>query len=95
MKEKTQTKKLQALFTAAGGKVIKVGAGPYIETGTPDLIGCLRGKCVVVEMKRPGEKPTPLQLYRLKQWGDAGAAALWGTDADEIMWRVAPPAPRR
>lgn len=37
------------------------------KNGWPDL-QCLKdGKTVYIEVKRPGEKPTPLQLFRHKE----------------------------
>ena len=41
--------------------------------GDPDIDACIRGRSVQLEVKRPGEKPTPLQLKRLEEWRRAGA----------------------
>ena len=41
--------------------------------GEPDIDACLRGRSVQLEVKRPGEKATPLQLKRLAEWQQAGA----------------------
>jgi hypothetical protein len=41
--------------------------------GDPDIDACLRGRSVQLEVKRPGEKPTPLQVKRLEEWRQAGA----------------------
>lgn len=41
--------------------------------GEPDIDACLRGRSVQLEVKRPGEKATPLQLKRLAEWRQAGA----------------------
>ncbi|HZT28784.1 MAG TPA: hypothetical protein VE999_13660 [Gemmataceae bacterium] len=41
--------------------------------GDPDIDACLRGRSVQLEVKRPGEKPTLLQLKRLEEWRQAGA----------------------
>lgn len=41
--------------------------------GDPDIDACIRGRSVQLEVKRPGEKPTPLQLKRLEEWRKAGA----------------------
>ena len=35
--------------------------------GDPDIDACLRGRSVQLEVKRPGEKPTPLQVKRLEE----------------------------
>jgi len=41
--------------------------------GDPDITGCLRGRHFELEVKRPGAKPTALQLKRLEEWRRAGA----------------------
>jgi hypothetical protein len=43
--------------------------------GDPDIDACVRGRSVQLEVKRPGERPTPLQLKRLEEWRRAGAVA--------------------
>ena len=41
--------------------------------GDPDIDACIRGRSLQLEVKRPGEKATPLQLKRLAEWRRAGA----------------------
>lgn len=41
--------------------------------GDPDIDACIRGRSVQLEVKCPGEKPTPLQLKRIEEWRQAGA----------------------
>jgi len=41
--------------------------------GDPDIDACIRGRSVQLEVKRPGEKPTALQLKRIEEWRRAGA----------------------
>jgi hypothetical protein len=41
--------------------------------GDPDIDACIRGRSVQFEVKRPGERPTPLQVKRLEEWRKAGA----------------------
>jgi hypothetical protein len=41
--------------------------------GDPDIDACLRGRSVQLAVKRPGEKPTLLQVKRLEEWRQAGA----------------------
>ena len=37
----------------------------YQRRGVPDLIACLDGRFLALEVKRPGRKPTPLQARTL------------------------------
>ena len=41
--------------------------------GDPDIDACIRGRSLQLEVKRPREKPTQLQLKRLEEWRKAGA----------------------
>jgi hypothetical protein len=43
--------------------------------GDPDIDACVGGRCVQLEVKRPGEQPTALQVKRLGEWRKAGAVA--------------------
>ena len=40
--------------------------------GDRDIYGVWRGLHFKIELKRPGENPTPLQRARLSEWGTAG-----------------------
>lgn len=46
------------------------------KNGFPDLMLLKDGKASFVEVKRPGQKPRPLQEYRLKELRDAGFDAF-------------------
>ena len=41
--------------------------------GDPDIHGVWRGVAFEIELKQPGQDPTPLQQARLKEWSAAGA----------------------
>ena len=51
--------------------------------GDPDIDACIRGRSLQLEVKRPGEKPTPLQLKRLEEWRQAGAITGVVTSVEE------------
>jgi hypothetical protein len=52
--------------------------------GGPDIDACLRGRSLQLEVKRPGEKPTRLQVKRLGEWRTAGAIAGVVVSVDEV-----------
>jgi hypothetical protein len=46
--------------------------------GIPDLIAIPKNSDVkFIEVKRPGQKPRPLQVYRIKELKDHGVSANW------------------
>lgn len=42
------------------------------KNGIPDLLVLKDGKAFFVEVKRPGEKPRPLQEYRMRELTELG-----------------------
>lgn len=47
--------------------------------GVPDLVICLKGHSIKMELKVDGEEPTPLQAHTLKRHTKAGGLSLWTT----------------
>lgn len=72
-------------FRDVGGKVFKVHGHAAQERGQPDLIGCLHGRFVGVELKQPGNAPTSLQMKRLREWAAAGGLAGWARTEVEFV----------
>lgn len=86
MRESTLVSKIKKALEAEGCKVIKIHGSPNMEAGTPDLIGCYKGQCFVLEVKKDAShKPTDLQMLRLHQWWDAGALAGWVWTVDMAL----------
>lgn len=42
-----------------------------IPRGTPDILACVQGIFVMLEVKRPGKKSTPAQIVQQKFWKQA------------------------
>lgn len=49
--------------------------GRHSVAGIPDLLICWQGRFIAIELKRPGESPTPLQLATLAKIRAAGGEA--------------------
>jgi hypothetical protein len=76
MKETTITNKiLRYINNLPGCKAEKRHGSQYSEVGAPDISVCCNGTRIEIEVKRPGEKPTPIQLIRLREWREAAAFA--------------------
>ena len=58
--------------------------GMYGVAGEPDIDACVKGRSVQIEVKRPGEKPTPLQERRLAEWQAAGAITMVATSRGDV-----------
>ena len=84
MTEAQIVKRIVAAIRTAGGYAIKHHGSPYSHAGTPDVLGCLRGRMLAVEVKRPGGKPTALQEHELRLWAACGAIAGVVTSVDDL-----------
>ena len=81
MLEKTIVAKIKKALEAEGAKCIKTHGNPYLEAGTPDILGVYKGRCFAIEVKKDEkEGPTMLQIKRLNEWYKSGARAgvAWG-----------------
>lgn len=59
--------------------------GIYAKSGVPDILCCSnKGIFVAIEMKKPGEKPKPLQKAYLKAINSIGGIAFYATSVDEV-----------
>lgn len=55
----------------------------YGTKGDPDLVGCIRGRHIELEIKRPTNKPTPIQVKRMDAWKSVGAIVGCVCDIDQ------------
>jgi hypothetical protein len=65
----------------------KRGAGPN-RKGKPDITGATHGIRIEIEMKAPGEHPTPIQMYHLIGWQSVGCIAFWTASFEEFKKRI-------
>jgi len=61
----------------------KIHGGPYM-SGWPDILAVKDGQAYFFEVKRPGGRPTKLQLYELGEWMSAGAVVAVVTSVDDV-----------
>ena len=65
----------------------KVKGGSGQQAGIPDIVGCIGGRFVAIEVKRPGKRPTKLQghvMGLIREAGGAVGVARSVEDADRI-----------
>lgn len=59
----------------------------YGKSGIPDIVACLHGVFIGIEVKREGKEPTKLQERRMEEIRLAGGFACWGT-ADKVIAEI-------
>lgn len=57
--------------------------GIYAASGLPDLMFVDKGQLYAIEVKRPGEKPTPLQEATMKSLSNSGTRVTWVVSREE------------
>jgi hypothetical protein len=70
-------KDLQQRIIKAGGYCAKIHGGdnPFQAVGIPDLLCCIHGRFVGLEVKLPGEKLRKMQRVALREIYNAGGVA--------------------
>ena len=53
--------------------------------GIADIIGCYKGRFLAIEVKRPGEKPTPDQQEFLDRYSSAGGICFVARSVDDVI----------
>lgn len=52
------------------------GGASYTKSGIPDLLVCCSGKFIGIELKAPKGRPSPLQIYNLREIDHSGGYAI-------------------
>ncbi len=82
MKEQDIQSSIKKKLKKQGWTVLKIIQ--LSDNGYPDLLCLKQGQVKWIEVKRPGEKPSELQLHRINQLKKEGFDAVWVSSADEI-----------
>lgn len=73
--EKIYENKIKAYIKSVGGRPFKWFGNAYSESGVPDILACINGYFVAIEVKAPNGKPSELQLVKIRQIREAGGFA--------------------
>ena len=74
--EKNFENKIKSYLKSIGAYFIKTHGDRFSKVGTPDIIACVNGYFVAVEVKAENGKPSDLQLYHLEQIRKAGGYSV-------------------
>lgn len=56
----------------------------FFTAGIPDILGLYQGRFIGIEIKKPGERPTPLQARIISKINKCGGIAFWIDDPKQI-----------
>jgi hypothetical protein len=90
--ERRVVQRISAHLRGKGAWVFKVHGGdnPFQEVGVPDLLCCLEGRFIGLEVKLPGEKPSSRQkviLQRIREAGGIGEVVTSVAEVERILKR--------
>ena len=75
--EKNFENKIKKFLKDNGCWFLKYWAGAeYTKSGIPDILACVNGYFVGIEVKAPNGKPSELQLYNLREIEKAGGFGI-------------------
>ena len=74
--EKNFEKRIKAAVTERGGWWCKYHGDAFSTAGVPDLLCCVDGRFVGIEVKDDDGEPSELQIWTIKQIRKAGGKAV-------------------
>jgi len=80
--------KIRKFLEENGVFIFKVHGGPQMMSGLPDLIACVEGRFVGIEVKQPGQGPSPRQKFVHSMIMRAGGEVIVATSVDDVMHLV-------
>lgn len=84
-KEKEIENSIKEYITSCGGLCYKIHGGDlYQETGIPDLLCCIQGLFIGIEVKDPGGKPSAVQLAQGARIKKAGGRFLIAKSLNDV-----------
>jgi len=84
MSEKRIEHQIRQYLDSIGAWHIKTHGNMFSKAGTPDIVACLNGRFVAIEVKRPGGRVSPLQKAHLKLIRQAGGIAFVAYSLDDL-----------
>ena len=84
-KEQNVQTSIMNYIKSIGGLPIKQNQiGIYGQAGVPDIIACIKGRFVAIEVKKPGQKPKPIQVAFLEAINKKGGLAFWSDNLEKV-----------
>lgn len=74
--EKQYETKIKRLLTENGAWFVKYFGCGFTQAGVPDILACLNGRFIAIEVKAEKGKPSALQIHHIKKIRESGGIAL-------------------
>ena len=84
-KEQDIQTKIMEYITSIGGLPIKFNnIGIYAKAGVSDILACIKGRFVAIEVKKTGNKPSKLQENFIDGVNSIGGLAFWADNLKDV-----------
>jgi len=84
IKEKTIENQIKKWLESQGYWWMKVHGDMFQKSGVPDILACINGKFVGIEVKRPGGVVSELQKYNIEKIQAAGGVAFVAYSVEDV-----------
>ena len=85
IKEQDIQDKIMDYIKSIGGLPVKFNnIGIYAKAGVSDILACIRGRFVAIEVKKPGNKPSALQDNFINAINSIGGFAFWADNLEDV-----------
>lgn len=85
VKEQDIQTSIMNYIKSIGGLPVKFNnMGIYATAGVSDILACIKGKFVAIEVKKPGGKPSALQLSFINAINSLGGIAFWTDNLEDV-----------
>lgn len=74
--EKLFENKVKAFLKDNGAWYVKFFANRMTKVGVPDILACVCGEFIAIEVKAPNGRPSELQLWNVSKIDDTGGIAV-------------------
>lgn len=72
-------------ISSIGGLPVKFNnIGIYAKAGVPDILACIKGRFVAIEVKKPGNRPSSLQENFINAVNQIGGFAFWADNLQDV-----------
>lgn len=83
--EKKVENKIKRYLDSLGAYYLKVHGSAYQPAGTPDILACINGRFIGIEVKKPtGGVVSELQKLKLKQISNAGGVGIIARSVSDV-----------
>lgn len=79
-----QTSIMNFIYSIGGLPIKQNQIGIYAQAGVPDILACIKGRFVAIEVKIPGETPKPHQKAFLEAIIKCGGVSMWADNLQDV-----------